>query len=84
MKRIHDHETESRVATGIKTAALVVLLGLIAVVAHPQRMSDEVIVSHAALSTTEAAPRITGAASEDYYDTHYPHPTRVEDQPPTF
>ena len=72
--------TESRLATGIKTAAVVVLLGLIAVVAQPHRMSDEV-VPHAAAAVAPAPATVNDAA---YFPAQYPAPTTVVEQPPTF
>ena len=38
----------SRIATGIKTGALVALVGLVAVLAQPNRMPDEVFSPHPA------------------------------------
>ena len=72
--------TESRLAAGIKTAAVVVLLGLIAVVAQPHRMADEVI-PHAAAALAPASATVGDTA---YFPAQFPAPTTVEEQPPTF
>ena len=71
--------TESRIAAGIKTAAVVVLLGLIAVVAQPHRMSDEAVVHPVA-----AAPAPGGSGDTSYFPAQYPAPTTVAEQAPTF
>ena len=75
-----DNLAESRIAAGIKTAALVVLLGLIAVVAQPTRMPDEVF----ARPTAAEAPAAGGASDTSYFPAQYPAPTTVAEQSPTF
>ena len=81
MKKIQDPETESRIAAGIKTAAVVVLLGLIAVVAQPHRMPDELF----AHSTAPAAAQASAPAGDaDYLPSHYPAPTHHDEDSPTF
>lgn len=72
--------TESRIAAGIKTAAVVVLLGLIAVVAQPHRMADEVIPHASAAS----APAPATVSDTSYLPAQFPAPTTVTEQPPTF
>ena len=77
--------TESRIAAGIKTAAVVVLLGLIAIVAQPHRMHDETSVTPAATPVSAPVAQVIGPAGEvDSFGSHYPAPTNVEEQPPTF
>ena len=76
-----DHSAETRIAAGIKTAALVVLLGLIAVVAQPTRMPDEVFSRQPA--ATEA-PATGGASDTSYFPAQFTAPTAVAEQAPTF
>ena len=76
-----DNLSESRIAAGIKTAALVVLLGLIAVVAQPTRVPDEVFGHQ---STAAEAPTSGGASDRSYLPAQYPAPTTVAEQAPTF
>jgi len=74
--------TESRVAVGIKTAALVVILGLIAVLAQPTHVPDELFTHDAA-----AAPApVSGSASDTtyYFPAQYPAPTTLAEQSLTF
>ena len=78
MNSTPDHN-ETRIAAGIKTAAVVVLLGLIAIVAQPHRMPDDVI-SHSAAATAPA-PTATDTA---YFPAQFPAPTTTAEQAPTF
>ena len=76
-----DHLPESRLAAGIKTAALVAIIGIVAAVAQPSRMSDDVF--HALpTATTASAP--AGDADTGYFPARYPAPTTVVEQAPTF
>jgi hypothetical protein len=85
MNTSHDTITESRIASGVKAAALVVLLGLIAAVSQPTRMPDEVFGKPGAAAVTASAPAAPGASGEtEYFASRYPAPTNVEEQPPTF
>jgi hypothetical protein len=72
-----------RTATGVKTAALVVLVGLIALAAQPAAMSHHSGV----LPATLEAP-VTGVSGTSgdtqYFAARYPAPTNIEEQPPTF
>jgi hypothetical protein len=72
-----DNRPESRMAVGLKTATLVVLLGAIGVITHPGTMTPPPVAAPQALS---AAPVGDG----DYFPSHYPAPTVVSEQPPTF
>ena len=81
MNTTPDNLNESRIAAGIKAAALVVLLGLIAVVSQPTRMPDEVFGKPAAAAQ---AP-VSGATGDtQYFPAQYPAPTVVAEQAPTF
>jgi hypothetical protein len=79
MNATPDKLTESRVAAGIKTAALVVLLGLIAVIAQPTRMPEQVFGQPDA-----SAPAPVTVGDTQYFPAQYPAPTAVAEQPPTF
>jgi hypothetical protein len=70
--------SDSRIAAGIKAAALLAIVGLVAVVAQPTRMPDETF--HAQAVTTQAPATDTG----DYFPSHYPAPTTPSEQAPTF
>ena len=83
MKRIQDAETESRIAAGIKTAAVVVLLGLIAIVAQPHRMPDE-LFAHPTAQASTATPVSASTGDADYLPSHYPAPTHHAEESPTF
>ena len=78
MNAYPDNMADSRLAVGIKTAALVALISLVAVVAHPTRMSDELFVSHAAAADT------TTPADTQYFPAQFAAPTTVAEQAPTF
>jgi hypothetical protein len=78
MNTYPDNMAESRLAVGIKTAALVALISLVAVVAHPTRMSDDLFVSHAAAA--EAAT----SGDTQYFPAQFAAPTTVAEQAPTF
>ena len=79
----HSNLTQPRTAAGLKTAALVVLVGLIALAAQPTA-----IPGHSATlpATSEApAPGVSGATGDtQYFAARYPAPTNIEEQPPTF
>jgi hypothetical protein len=87
MRMQPDNTSESRIAAGLKAAALIVLLGLIAVVSEPVLHSN-VVTDNALLlplpaTTSAAAPANTGDGAT-YFPDQYPAPTKVEEQPPTF
>jgi hypothetical protein len=78
------NSTGMRPATGLKTAALVVLVGLIALAAQPAALSGH---SATLPATTLEAPAtgVSGTTGDaQYFAARYPAPTNVEDQPPTF
>ena len=72
---------ESRIGAGIKTAALVVLLGVIAVVTKPGVHSAPLAGDHESVATA-TAPAVTG--ENDYFPSRYPAPTEAAEQSPTF
>lgn len=76
------NETRNRWAMGLRTATVVVVLGMLAAVWHPAKLS---IASHdaTAASNDTAAP----AAAPDmsvYFPSRFPAPESVIEQPPTF
>jgi len=75
-----DMKSEDRLATGIKTAALVALVGLVAVLAQPGRMSDEVFAARPVATQAEPA----AAGDTQYFPAQFPAPTAVAEPAPTF
>ena len=71
--------SESRVAAGIKAAALVAIVGLVAAIAQPSRMSDDLF--HAQ-PTAAQAPVDSGDTA--YFPARFPAPTATADEAPTF
>jgi hypothetical protein len=87
MRTQPDNSSESRIAVGLKTAALIVLLGLIAVVSEPMLHSSAVTDNPMLLSlpaTTSTAAPASGGDGATYFPSQYPAPTNVEEQAPTF
>ena len=79
----HQNQTQLRTAAGVKTAALVVLVGLIALAAQPTAMSGHSAVLPATLEAP--ATGVSGVTGDtQYFAARYPAPTNVEEQPPTF
>jgi len=72
--------SESRVAAGIKAAALVAIVGLVAAIAQPSRMSDEVF--HAQATAAQAPASDSG--DTPYFPARFPAPTATADEAPTF
>jgi hypothetical protein len=82
-----DNSSESRLASGVKAVALIVLLGLIAVVSGPVLHSPAVVDEVQRLAGP--ANDVTSASSDTgggfvYFPDQYPAPTTVTEQPPTF
>ena len=87
MRMQADNSTESRLAAGLKAAALIVLLGLIAVVSEPMLHSSAALDVSQVLGATDATQSTPPASAGDgatYFPGQYPAPTNVEEQPPTF
>jgi len=74
--------SESHLATGIKTAAVVAIVGLVAVLAQPTRMPDELFHAQQAVTHASAAPATAGETP--YFPAQYPAPTTHADDSPTF
>ena len=72
--------SESRVAAGIKAAALVAIVGLVAAIAQPSRMSDDVFHAQA----TPAQATASAGADTPYFPARFPAPTAAADEAPTF
>jgi hypothetical protein len=87
MRMQPDNTSESRLAAGLKAAALIVLLGLIAVVSEPVLHStaamDDALLPSLPVRTTTAAPASAGDGAA-YFPSQYPAPTNVEEQPQPF
>ncbi|HTI46630.1 MAG TPA: hypothetical protein VMB76_08735 [Casimicrobiaceae bacterium] len=87
MRMQPDTTSESRLAAGLKAAALIVLLGLIAVVSEPMLHSsaamDDALLPSFPVRTSTAAPASAGDGPT-YFPSQYPAPTNVEEQPQAF
>jgi hypothetical protein len=76
MKKDAHNSNEPGLATGLKVLTLAVVLGFVAMASAPALVPGTVQESAAA-----AAPAIE---SVDYFPSHYPAPTTVAEQAPTF
>jgi hypothetical protein len=79
MKKSGSRFPENRIGAGIKTATLVVLLGVIAVVTKPGVHSTPIVVDDAPVATAAAS-----AGNTDYFPSRFPAPTEAAEQSPTF
>jgi hypothetical protein len=73
------HESRNRLATGIRTATIVIVLGTLAAVWRPMHSAD--------VSDAPATPRAVSALPDMtvYFPDRFPAPQGpVEDVPPTF
>jgi len=77
-----NHLSESRIAAGIKAAAVLAIVGFVAVVAQPSRMSEDVF--HAQAVTAQPVTAQAPATDGDYFPSHYPAPTTPSEEAPTF
>jgi hypothetical protein len=77
---LHDDMPASKMATGLKFAALAAVLGLIVVTAQP---GPGVLTSGTMVSDAPAM-RYDGAAPTEYYPAHFAAPTDHPDDAPTF
>jgi len=77
---LHDDVPASKMATGLKFAALAAVLGLIVVTAQP---GPGVLTSGTMVSDVPAV-RDDGAAPTEYYPAHFAAPTNHPDDAPTF
>ena len=77
MKKSMRKYPEAQLAAGMKTATLVVLLGLIAVITPPAMDGAPVATESATAAATQTVP-------SDYFPSHYPAPTMAVEQSPTF
>ena len=73
-------ESRNSLATGIKTAALIVVLGTIAAVLNPLNMSNGQATTPVPSSTSAA----TGPDMSAYFPSHFAAPENIEPQAPTF
>jgi hypothetical protein len=77
---LHDDVPTSKMATGLKFAAVAAVLGLIVVTAQP---GPGVLMSSPMVSDAPAM-RYDGAAPIEYYPAHFAAPTNHPDDAPTF
>jgi hypothetical protein len=77
---LHDDIPTSKMATGLKFAALAAVLGLVVVTAQP---GPGVLMSGSMVSDAPAM-RYDGAAPIEYYPAHFAAPTIHPDDSPTF
>ena len=77
---LHDDVPTSKMATGLKFAAVAAVLGLIVVTAQP---GPGVLMSSPMVSDAPAM-RYDGAAPIEYYPAHFAAPTTSADETPTF
>ena len=73
-------ESRNSLATGIKTAALIVVLGTIAAVLNPLNMSN----GQATTSVPSSASADTGPDMSAYFPSRFAAPENIEPQAPTF
>jgi hypothetical protein len=85
--KIQPDNSESRFASGLKALALIVLLGLIAVVSEPV-LHSKAAMDEAQMfvlpTTTQSVPPANAGDGATYFPSQYPAPTKVEEQAPTF
>lgn len=77
---LHDDTPASKMAIGLKFAALAAVLGLVVVTAQP---GPGVLMSSPMVSDAPAM-RDDGAAPIEYYPAHFAAPTSHSDDAPTF
>jgi len=71
----------SRLATGIRMATVIVVLGTLAAVWHPGTSGPAATVSD---SQTSAPAASSPSADSAYFPSRFPAPENVEPQAPTF
>jgi hypothetical protein len=74
--KTHSNHSESGLAAGLKVATVAVVLGFVALASTPALMPAS------SQEAAMAAPTVIETA--DYFPSHYPAPTNVEEQAPTF
>jgi len=77
---LHDDPPASKMATGLKFAALAAVLGLIVVTAQP----GPGLLLSGPMTSDAPAVRDDGAAPIEYYPAHFAAPTSHPDDAPTF
>ena len=71
----------NRLATGIRMATVIVVLGTLVAVWHPGTTGSAATVSDGPKANTTATAT---AAESTYLPSHFPAPANVEPQAPTF
>jgi hypothetical protein len=74
--KMRSSNSESGLVAGLKVVTLAVVLGFVAMASTPA------LVPATSQEAALAAPTATETA--DYFPSHYPAPTNVEEQAPTF
>jgi len=80
MNSSNDKRPVNRLATGIRMATVIVVLGTLATVWHPGTHAPAATVD----DTAASAPTASGPTDSTYFPSRFPAPQNVEAQPPTF
>ena len=78
-------KTRQQLATGIRTATLIVVLGTLAAVWHPGDHEPATVLDGGSVSSAPAGmPAASGRGMSTYFPSRFPAPESIEPQAPTF
>ena len=75
----------NRLATGIRMATVIVVLGTLAAVWHPGAHEPAAVLDGGSIASAPAGtPDAAGSGDTTYFPSRFPAPENVEPQAPTF
>lgn len=81
MRTSNDRPPVDRLATGLRMATVIVVMGTLAAVFHPAGPAPAAATGDDAAAS---APASAASAGSDYFPSRFPAPMNVEPQAPTF
>jgi hypothetical protein len=84
MSARNTHQPIKRLATGLRMATVIVVLGTLVAVWHPGTRGPAATVSDDVSTSAPPAASSTSSTDSTYFPSRFPAPQNVEPQAPTF